>query len=122
MLDKYGVMKTREKNAAVKGYINRFTLMGKDKPFWKALAQDLNRPRSIRREVNLTRLDLHCKPKESVVVPGIVLASGKITKPLTVFALKFSKTAEEKIKEAGGSCSSLDSLLDKQPKTLRIIG
>ncbi|NPA12744.1 MAG: 50S ribosomal protein L15 [Aquificae bacterium] len=33
-----------------------------------------------------------------------ILGDGELTKPLTVKAHKFSKSAEEKIKNAGGSC------------------
>lgn len=36
-----------------------------------------------------------------------VLADGELTKPITVKAHKFSKTAEEKIKAAGGSAEVL---------------
>jgi len=112
----------REKSPVVEGYIARFSAMGREQPFWKALAKDLNSPKASRCEVNLSRLDLHCKAKEAVVVPGVVLASGKLTKPLTVYALKFSKAAEGKIKEAGGSCFGFDALAGKQPNSLRIIG
>jgi large subunit ribosomal protein L15 len=37
-------------------------------------------------------------------IPVKVLAKGDLTKPLTVHAHGFSKTAREKIEAAGGSC------------------
>ncbi len=96
--------------------------MGRDKPMLKALVEELGGRRRGRREINLSRLEKLCKPKDSVVVPGIVLGSGEVTKPISVFALRFSAAAEEKIKKAGGSCFGLGELLEKQPKGLRIIG
>jgi large subunit ribosomal protein L15 len=42
-------------------------------------------------------------------VPVKVLARGEITKPLTVHAHGFSKTAREKIEAAGGTCRVIDS-------------
>jgi large subunit ribosomal protein L15 len=37
-----------------------------------------------------------------------VLAKGELTKPLTVHAHAFSKTAREKIEAAGGSCQVIE--------------
>ena len=37
-----------------------------------------------------------------------ILGDGELTKPLTVKAHKFSKSAEEKIKAAGGSCEVIE--------------
>jgi large subunit ribosomal protein L18e len=115
-------MKIREKTPVLKGWVGRMGSLGKDKPMWRVLAEELNRPRRKRREVNLSRLEKYSKTKESVVVPGVVLGNGKISKPVSVFALKFSKSAEEKIKKAGGSCFGIRELLERQPKKLRIIG
>jgi large subunit ribosomal protein L18e len=91
---------------------------------WKAVAEDLNRPRRGRLEVNLTRIGKHSKAKETVVVPGVVLGSGEIKKGLTIAALKFSGKAEEKIEKAGGKCLSIEELYEKNPKGkgIRIMG
>ncbi|HDD72605.1 MAG TPA: 50S ribosomal protein L18e, partial [Candidatus Aenigmarchaeota archaeon] len=50
-----------------------------------------------------------------IVVPGVVLGSGEITKPVSVAALRFSKSAEEKIKKAGGKCMSLEEFSELYP-------
>ena len=42
-------------------------------------------------------------------IPVKVLAKGEISKPLTVHAHAFSKTAREKIEGAGGTCQLLDA-------------
>jgi large subunit ribosomal protein L15 len=42
-------------------------------------------------------------------IPVKVLAKGEISKPLTVHAHAFSKTAREKIEGAGGSCQVIEA-------------
>jgi large subunit ribosomal protein L15 len=42
-------------------------------------------------------------------VPVKVLAKGEISKPLTVHAHAFSKTAREKIEGAGGTCQVIEA-------------
>jgi large subunit ribosomal protein L15 len=42
-------------------------------------------------------------------IPVKVLAKGEISKPLTVHAHGFSKTAREKIESAGGTCQIIES-------------
>jgi large subunit ribosomal protein L18e len=83
---------------------------------WKAVAKGLNRPRSKRFEVNLTRIEKHAKPKETIVVPGVVLGSGNLKKRVVVAALKFSGKAKEKIEKSGGKCLSIEELHEKNPK------
>jgi large subunit ribosomal protein L15 len=41
-------------------------------------------------------------------VPVKVLGDGELTKPLTVHAHRFSKSAREKIEAAGGTCQSIE--------------
>jgi large subunit ribosomal protein L15 len=42
-------------------------------------------------------------------VPVKVLAKGELTKPLTVHAHGFSKTARERIEAAGGTCQVIEA-------------
>jgi large subunit ribosomal protein L15 len=42
-------------------------------------------------------------------IPVKVLARGELTKPLTIHAHGFSKSAREKIEAAGGTCQLIDS-------------
>lgn len=91
---------------------------------WKAVAKELNRPRRKRFEVNLARIEKHSKPKEKIIVPGIVLGSGEIKKKVVIAALKFSGNAKEKIEKSGGECLSIEELYEKNPegKGVRIMG
>ncbi|MBI5390601.1 50S ribosomal protein L18e [Candidatus Woesearchaeota archaeon] len=91
---------------------------------WTRIAEDLALPSRQRREVNLSKIALVAKDKETVIVPGKVLASGDLTKPITVAAFSFSEQAKEKIKQANGSILSIQQLVEKNPsgKGVRIIG
>ncbi|UCD03375.1 MAG: 50S ribosomal protein L18e [Candidatus Aenigmatarchaeota archaeon] len=118
-------MKIREKNARLKDLIAKMEETGRqeNKPFWRALAKKLNRPRRKAYEVNLFSLERYAG-KETVIVPGYVLGTGDITKPVNVAALKFSAKAEEKIKKAGGKVMDVFDFVESRPnlKTVKIMG
>lgn len=106
-------MKIRDKNELLAGLISQLEEKGRleNVPFWHALAKKLNRPRRMGYEVNLFKLEKNAGRKETIVVPGSVLGSGELTKPVTVAALRFSKGAEEKIRKAGGHTLSLEHFI-----------
>jgi len=85
-------------------------------PFLIKLADELEKPRRIKSEVNLTKLNRICKEKETVVVPGKVLSSGILNKPLTVASASFSMKAIEKIEKAGGNVITIEQLVKDNPK------
>jgi large subunit ribosomal protein L18e len=118
-------MQVRGKNPPLADLIRRLEEKGRqeNKPFWQALAKKLNRPRRKAYEVNLFSLEKHAG-KETVVVPGYVLGSGEITKPVTVAALHFSAKAEEKIRKTGGKALDIDDFIGSRPnlKNVRIMG
>ncbi len=89
-------------------------------PAWTDVAEKLSKPRRRKTEVNVSMIEKYAKDGDTVVVPGSVLASGEIAKPVTVAAWKFSPAAEEKIKKAKGSTISIGELLDKNPKGSKI--
>lgn len=64
------------------------------------------------------------KKKEVVVVPGKVLAAGKIDHPIIIAALSFSDKAEQKIRAVRGKCLALEDLIRKNPvgSNVKIIG
>lgn len=90
---------------------------------WLELAERLSRPRRSRGEVNLSQLERYAGEGETVVVPGKVLAAGRLTKSLRVAAFRFSAPARRKIAGAGGEALSLVQLLEQNPegKGLRIV-
>lgn len=91
---------------------------------WRALAEELSRPRKNRREVNLEKINKYSRDGEVVVVPGKVLGEGNLDHKVTIAAYKFSSSAIKKIEEAGGKHITLDELLKTNPKgsNVRIIG
>jgi large subunit ribosomal protein L18e len=118
-------MKVREKNSLLKDLIVKLEVKGREEnvPFWRTLAKKLNRPRRKAYEVNLFSLEKYAG-KETVVVPGYVLGTGEISKPVNVAALKFSGKAEEKIKKAGGKVMDVFDFAESKPnlKSVKIMG
>ena len=90
---------------------------------WKRIAEDLNKPTRIRREVNLYKINKYAKNNEIALVPGKVLSMGNLDKKITVAAYKFSDEAREKINKIGKAIS-IKELMKENPegKKVRILG
>ncbi len=116
-------MKARDKNPVLKKLVEnlRDKSFKEKRPILLAVAKGINRPNSHGHEVNLTRIEKYAKAKENIVVPGSVLGSGKITKAVNVYALRFSESAREMIEKSGGKCLSMEEFAEKAPKA-RILG
>lgn len=91
---------------------------------WKAIAENLAKPRRKRIAVNVSRINRYTKDGDEVVVPGKVLGAGLITHPVKVAALDFSDQARQKIIKARGKCLSIPELIKANPKgsNVKIIG
>jgi large subunit ribosomal protein L18e len=115
-------MKTGTTNEQMKNLISE--LEKSKTPLWKRVAYELARATRQRRAVNLDRLEKYAKLDETSLVPGKVLASGNLTKKITIAAWQFSKQAEEKIRKAGGFPIMISDLFKKNPegKKVRLIG
>jgi large subunit ribosomal protein L18e len=85
-------------------------------PIWKAVAEKLEKPRRQKVEVNLSDIERNTKENDVVVVPGVVLGSGNLTKPVSVAAWRFSASAKEKIEKSKGKCITIDELVKENPK------
>jgi len=84
-------------------------------PIWKDVANKLGTSTRRRIEVNLSKIDRHAENGDTVLVPGTVLSSGKLTKTVDVAAWKFSSSAVEKIKDKG-KIMTIEDLLQENPK------
>lgn len=95
-----------------------------NRPIWKRIAKDLERPTRNRRAVNLSRINRYTKENETVIVPGKVLASGDLNHSLVIAAWRFSGQAIDKIKKANARAISIYDLVKENPegKNVRIIG
>ncbi|MEM1627870.1 MAG: 50S ribosomal protein L18e [Desulfurococcaceae archaeon] len=91
---------------------------------WLAVAEELEKPRRKMRVVNISRINRHTLPHDYVVVPGKVLGAGELDHPVVVAAFKFSKSAIEKIKKAGGIPIDLFQALRERPhgSNVKIVG
>ncbi len=84
--------------------------------FLREISEKLNKPRRQRVEVNLAHIERHTKKDEVIIVPGVVLGYGELTKPITISAWKFSKPAKEKIEKSKGKAISIEELVEKNPR------
>lgn len=93
-------------------------------PIWRAVAEELEKPRRKRRAVNVGRINRYTKPGDVVVVPGKVLGAGILDHPVTVAAYRFSELALEKIRSAGGRAITIKQLVSEYPSGsgVKIIG
>jgi len=96
---------------------------GTDQAIWRALAEELDKPKRRRVAVNLSRIDRHAEEGTVVAVPGKVLAAGSLSKPLKVAAFSFSEGALEKIRLAKGEAMTLTELLEAgvEPSKIRVM-
>ena len=96
-------------------------------PIWRDIAKRLEKPRRNYAAVNLSKINRYSSSNDTILVPGKVLSSGTIEKPITVAALGFSKKAFEKICKCGeggkegkgeerGKCITIEELVKNNPK------
>ena len=91
---------------------------------WRSITEELEGPRRIRREVNVSKISRYGDEGKVIIIPGKVLGAGKIEKSLTVAALSFSRQAKRKIEEAGGKCLMIEEVLESDLKgdNIQLIG
>lgn len=110
--------RTGPTNIYLKELIGRLRKFGYEKnaPIWISVAEKLEKPRRKKIEVNISRIERNVKEGETIVVPGVVLGSGELTKKIKVAAWRFSSSAKIKIEKAGGECLSIEELIEKNPR------
>jgi len=84
--------------------------------FLKDIADKLNKPRRQRIEVNLAHIERHTKKNETVIIPGVVLGYGELSKPIIISAWKLSKPARQKIEKIKGKTLTIEELVEKNPR------
>lgn len=84
-------------------------------PIWRAAAERLARPRHQTYPLNVGHLERLAGPQETVLVPGKLLAEGKLTKALTVGAVAYSSEARSKVQAAGGTTLTIPELVKSHP-------
>lgn len=93
-------------------------------PIWGTVAERLARPRKQVNPINVGQLNRVAEASDTVVIPGKLLAEGRIAKPLTVAAFNYSAEARLKIHAAGGTATSIHELIKAHPtgKGVRLLG
>ncbi len=118
--------KTSKTNAHLARVVHELRELSRENEvaIWRDVADRLERSRRNWSEVNLSRVSRYAAKGEQVVVPGVLLATGDLTAPVTVAAFRASAAARKKIEAAGGQALSLLELAVKNPKGsgIRILG
>jgi large subunit ribosomal protein L18e len=78
------------------------------------LASEISKSTRDQASVNVEQIEK--AGKDSIIVPGKVLGLGKIDKKVKVYALKFSKSAEEKLSKAGAEFKKICDALKEGDK------
>lgn len=88
-------------------------------PIWKDIATKLGTSTRRRIEVNLSKIDRHTENGDTVIVPGVVLASGALSKSVSIAAWRFSPASIDKIK-GKGKILTIEDLLQENPKGTKV--
>lgn len=75
--------------------------------------------KSKRKKKGVSLLKISKLKDSSIAVPDRVI--GSVPVKMTIYALGFSKSAQEAIAKAGGSCKSLEDMLNENAKVRIII-
>ncbi len=104
-------------NPVLRRLVRELRAVGKKQgvKLWLDLAERLERPRRARAEVNLSHLNRYSGEGSTIVVPGKVLAAGKLNHAISVAAFKFSGAARRKVMAAGGNALAIRQLLEQNP-------
>jgi len=90
-------------------------LQEQDAPVWREVAENLGKVNRRRPEVNISEIERVAEEGETVVVPGKVLGSGRLTKEVKVAAFNASRSAKNKIKDEG-DFMFIEELVDENPE------
>jgi len=95
-----------------------------DAPIWKSIAKKLEGPSRNWPIVNVSKIEYNADKNGKVVIPGKIMGSGTLSKKVTVSAYSFTKTAIQKIENAGGKCMIYNDFIKKNPtgKDVVVIG
>ncbi len=84
-------------------------------PLWSVLSTYMLKPSRARRNINIKQINQLTKTNDTVVFPGKVLGTGNIQHSITLYSFSISASALAKIKAAGGTIISHDTLVESNP-------
>ncbi|MEM5792956.1 MAG: 50S ribosomal protein L18e [Candidatus Aenigmatarchaeota archaeon] len=88
--------------------------------FLRDIAEKLNKPRRKRIEVNLSHIDRYTEKGDTIIVPGVVMGFGELTKSITISAWRFTGPAKEKIEKSKGKAITIQELVKENPKGTKV--
>lgn len=91
------------------------TLEQSDAPVYNSVAEHLGKVNRKRPEVNVSDVERVAEDGDTVLVPGKVLGTGRLTKEVDVAAFKASRGAREKIEE-NGDFMFIQDLVEENPE------
>jgi len=93
------------------------------RPVWARVREILLQPKRREVEVNLYKLSQVTEANDTVIVPGKVLAIGKLTHPLTVAYVEASTAAVKGLEDSQSKFMTLQAFLDKHAdaKNIKIV-
>ena len=83
-------------------------------PIWKSIARKLEGSSRNWPVVNISKIEYNASKNGKVVIPGKIMGSGTLSKKVTVSAYSFTKSAIEKIENAGGKCMVYNDFIKKK--------
>jgi|TARA_B100002003_G_C13902679_1_gene439693 large subunit ribosomal protein L18e len=91
---------------------------------WLTASKCLSKSISRKSKVNVGKISYITKEDEVVFIPGKVLGGGAVSHRIVVGAYTFTKSASDKIKNAGGEILPIPVFLERYPtgKDVKIIG
>ena len=91
---------------------------------WLTTSKYLSKSVSRKRKVNVGKISNVTNKDEVVLVPGKVLGGGVVSHRIVVGAYSFTKSASDKIKNAGGEVLSIPVFVERYPtgKDVKLIG
>jgi len=82
---------------------------------WNDVAENLGKVNRKRPEVNLSDIERNVEDGDTVVVPGKLLGSGRLTKEVTVAAFQASNSAMNHVNE-DGEFMFIEDLVEENPE------
>jgi large subunit ribosomal protein L18e len=109
--------KTRKTNPRVVRLISDLKAASRESgaAIWRDIALRLEKPRRNYSVVNLSKINRHTDPLDTILVAGKVLGAGELDHGVTVAALSFSNEAKSKIESNGGKCLKIEELVKTHP-------
>ena len=91
---------------------------------WLTTSKYLSKSVSRKRKVNVGKIAKVTKKDEVVLIPGKVLGGGAVSHRIIIGAYAFTKSAADKIKNAGGEVLSIPVFVERYPtgKDVKLIG